>query len=242
MCILQILISLTFLIIASAYDLKTREVPNKIWVIFMPLSIIITASRIVARPEELWLSLASIAIATTIALTVFYLGLYGGADAKALMTLAVTHPTYLSQALVLPFLPLSAFQNSLVLMALMCPVVLARNLRRKLKTGRPLFEGLEREPVMKKAGALLFCMKKSKSEIKSYDVLAERLEPAGTEVRRTLKIFQKVKEDDTVTDETIPEEVFVTYSLPMLPFLTVGYLLAISVGDLILQLVAFFLS
>jgi len=241
MGILQILLSLTFLTIASAYDVKTREVPNKIWIVFMPLSIVVTVFRISTNPEELWLSLVSIVVTTVIAVAIFYLGLYGGADAKALMTLAVAHPTETSQILVLPVLPLSAFQNSLLLMAFMCPIALVRNLYWKLRVGRPLFRGLEKEPAWKRTAALFLCVKKSKSRIKPYDTLAERLEPAGVELQRTLRIFQRVKEEDTVIDETIPEEVFVTHSLPMLPFLTLGYLLAISVGDLILHLVAAFL-
>jgi hypothetical protein len=66
------------------------------------------------------------------------------------------------------------------------------------------------------------------------------LEAKGEETRRTLKIFQRVREEDTAIDETIPEESFITYSLPMLPFLTLGYILAITIGDSILNFIAIF--
>ena len=68
------------------------------------------------------------------------------------------------------------------------------------------------------------------------------MEAKGEETRRTLKIFQRVREEDTAIDESIPEESFITYSLPMLPFLTLGYVLAITMGDLILQMVTVFLG
>jgi len=238
---LQSLLSITFLTIASAYDLKTREVPNKIWVIFIPLSIITTTARLLTDPNQFTLTLISIAITALISIVIFYLGLYGGADAKALITLAIAHPTPSNQGLVLPILPLTTFNNSLILMVLTIPAALVRNLYWTKKSHRPLFHGLEKEPAWRKVAALLLCIKKSKSEIKPYNIPAERIETIGGEMKRTLKIFQRVKEEDTSIDDTIPEDVFITYSLPMLPFLTIGYIVAITIGDLIFHTIRIFL-
>jgi hypothetical protein len=171
------------------------------------------------------------------AVIIFYVGLYGGADAKALITLAIAHPTNPSQLLTNPILPISAFNNSLILMVLTIPIALIKNLYWQKKNNKSLFEGLSHEPLWKKMVVLLVCIKKSKSEIKNYHVPAERYENVE-EKRRTLKIFQRVYQDDITIDDTVPEEVFVMYSLPMLPFIAIGYLLSITMGDMILLLIS----
>lgn len=235
---MRIFLSLAFLAVASVYDLKTREVPNKIWIVFIPFSIIATIVYTLANPNQFYLTLASITITTLIAVVIFYAGLYGGADAKALITLALTHPTQSNSSFILPILPLTAFNNSLVLMVLTLPISLFRNLYWKIKNHQPLFKELDREPTWKKAAALILCIKTSKSKIKPYHIITERIEIKDGETKRTLKIFQKVREEDTIVDNTIPEYAFVAYSLPVLPFLTLGYILTITTGDLILHLTA----
>jgi preflagellin peptidase FlaK len=232
----QILLSLTFLSIASIYDLKTREVPNKIWLIFIPLSSILTIIQILNEPSQIYLVLASIVFTSLIAVIIFYVGLYGGADAKALITLAIAHPTNPSQLITNPILPFSAFNNSLILMVLTIPIALIKNLYWQKKNNQSLFKGLGHEPLWKKMFALLVCLKKTKSEMKNYHVPAERYKIVGGK-RRTLKIFQRVNQDDFVVDDTVPEEAFVIYSQPMLPFITLGYILAIIWGDLILHII-----
>ena len=235
---MRALLSLTFLIIASIYDIRTREVPNKLWVIFLPFSIIATIAYAVANPSQIYLILASISITVIMAVMIFYMGLYGGADSKALIMLALTHPTQLDGSLVLPFFPLSAFNNSLVLMILMLPLSLMRNLYWTFILKRPLFEGLEAERAWKKAATLLFCVKSSRSNVKPYHQLAEKIGTENGQTRKTLQIFQRVREEDAVEDESILGDVFVVYSLPMLPFLGLGYVLAMTVGDIILRLTA----
>lgn len=242
MLILQIVLSMTFLSIASVYDLKKREVPNRVWEIFIPLSIINTAVNLLNNPSLLNITVISIAITVLIAFAIFYLGLYGGADAKALINLAIAHPAQSSPVLALPLLPLSVFNNSLILMALSIPAALARNLYWAKKNRRPLFKGLEKEPSWKKALALFLCLKKARSEIKRYHIPAEVFEEREGEKVRTLKIFQRIPEEDTIIDATTPEDTFVAYSLPMLPFLTLGYFIAITMGDLIFHLITIMLS
>jgi preflagellin peptidase FlaK len=238
MNLLQILVSLTFLTIASVYDLKTMEVPNKIWAFFLPVSLITTTVHMLNNPNHFPLTLASIAITTIIALTIFYFGLYGGADAKALITLSVAHPITSSPTLIFPLIPLITFNNSLLLMVLMLPVAFIRNLYWKFQNRQTLFQGLEREPFWRKIAALFLCVKTSKSKIKPYHMLAETFNHVDGELYRTLKIFQRVEEENSsISDAFLPESVFIVYSLPMLPFLTLAYILSITVGDLILHLI-----
>ena len=234
---ISIILSLAFLIIASIYDLKSREVPKKIWVFFIPVSIVTTIAQLIANPNQIYITLASITLTTLIAFAVFYTGLYGGADAKGLITLSLAHPTQSqNKSLILPTLPLSAFNNSLLLMVVTLPLSLIRNIYWKIKNNQPLFKGLEREPIWKKVAALIFCIKTPKSKIKPYHILTERIEIKDGKPKRILKIFQKVKEENTMIDDTVPDDAFIAFSLPMLPFLTLGYLVAVTLGDLILHL------
>ena len=107
---------------------------------------------------------------------------------------------------------------------------------------KSLFQGLEKEPNWKKVAALLFCIKTETSKIKPYHILAEKRIYLNGEAQRTLKIFQKVPEEDVKIDNTLPDDVFVVFSLPMLPFLTIAYILSIVSGDLILHLLTILLS
>lgn len=238
----QFLLSFTFLSIASAFDLKNREVPNRIWLIFLPISIGTTAFNFLLHPNLILLSLISITITSTIAITIFYLGLYGGADAKALITLCVSHPISTSLLLPFPFLPITTFNNSLVLMILTLPFALIKNIHWKITRNRSLFLGLENEPIWKKMGALIFCVKTDRLNIRPYQIIAERSITINGESARSLNIFQKIPEEDTTIDETFPEEVFTVFSLPMLPFLTIAYILSITVGDVIFNLITILLS
>ena len=242
MTIFQVFLTLTILIIASAFDLKTREVPNRIWIISFPISIITISTHLLSNPDQLFISLVSVAITTTIAIAIFYLGLFGGADAKALITLSIVHPISTNSLLSIPLLPLTTFNNSLILMVLTAPLVFIRNIYWKMTRHKSLFQGFEKDPIWKKGAALLFCIKKTKSEIKPYHTIAETRMSHNGEVYRTLNIFQRVSEEDTKIDDTLPDDIFVVFSLPMLPFLTFAYVLGISVGDLILHLLTIFLN
>ena len=83
--IISVLVVLTFLGYGSWSDIKMREVSNTVWLLFAPIGATLTAARLYSSPELLWISLASIIIATSFALLLFYTGVFGGADAKGLI-------------------------------------------------------------------------------------------------------------------------------------------------------------
>ena len=126
-------------------------------------------------------------------------------------------------------------------MVLMLPLSLVRNIYWTIKNHRPLFQGLEGEPIWKKAAALILCIKISRLNVKPYDMIAEKIKTENGQTKKTLKIFQRISEESAVED-IVSEDVFVLYSLPMLPFLFIGYILSISTGDLILRLLSVILK
>lgn len=238
MAFLQMLISGTMLGIASFLDIRTREISNKLWLAVLPFSTLVTSLTIVTDLTQVPLIVISIAITSGIALLIFYLGLYGGADAKALISLSIAHPTASIPPLHTPLLPLTTLTNSLLLMLLSTPIALIKNVYWKRATRRALFDGLEHEALWRKIAALFLCVKVSNASIKPYHMIAEQqLE----EDIRQLKLFQQIADEDTLVDEKVPEFVFIAYSLPMLPFILAGYLISLTIGDLIFHLLTLIL-
>ena len=50
--------------------------------------------------------------------------------------------------------------------------------------------------------------------------------------------LQQIVDEDTMVDEKVPEVVFIAYSLPMLPFILAGYLISLTIVDLIFHFLA----
>ena len=76
---------------AALLDYKTSEVPNKIW-IYAPTGLCLTLIEICYIPSLLIPALISLVFTIPIAFLLFYIGGFGGADAKALITIAVSFP------------------------------------------------------------------------------------------------------------------------------------------------------
>lgn len=79
---------------AAYSDYKTGEVTNKLWLYAITIGAPLTALTVTLNPQQLTLTLLSIITSVTLALTLFYLNAWGGADTKALITLAVTMPLH----------------------------------------------------------------------------------------------------------------------------------------------------
>lgn len=108
------LISIPVFIALSVTDIKTRRIPNRVWPPLVALGVglicvdiwhALTTPLVSATP---YLIQSGISIGFTIALAygLWWLGGFGGADAKALMALGIlfpTYPTYLTPTATLPF-------------------------------------------------------------------------------------------------------------------------------------------
>jgi len=93
--ILAILL-LTYLIIASVYDIKTREVPNWLPYSLIPLAFIlkIIQSIISHSLSPLFYTVVTFAIFWAISLLFYHTKQWGGGDAKMFMTIGAALPTY----------------------------------------------------------------------------------------------------------------------------------------------------
>lgn len=232
-------LSLALLAVSSYCDYKTRRVPNLVFKVFMPAAAVLTLVDIFLAANfqtRLITFGAYTAIAFAIFYAVGYVGLFGGADAKILMglSLAVPWPLVAIRPVLgteFPILSVSVFNNTLFFAVAALPYALVSNIVWKVRTGLSLFGGLEEESLVKRVGVVLFCVKKERSKVRPYDLIAER---SGK-----LTLFNRVQEEDLSPEElrSLPENVFVTFSLPLVVFIAVGFVATIFIGDLIIFLV-----
>jgi len=243
--VVKVGVGLAFLLWASYHDWVRREVPNIVWKVFFPVALVLTVfeSYTLGFPTALnLLQIVSVGLSVGIFIIIFYLGLWGGADSKALIGLAVLFPLppLLADPLLgytLQVFPMVVFLNALLLSLAGIPYAVVRNLAWRRRTGRGLFEGYEGESLLRKVGALLLCVKVRAADVKPYDMLAEEPSADRGGGQRRLVLFRKVEEDyHPPKAEELPSDVFITAALPMLIFITLGFMTAFVLGDVIFWL------
>ena len=227
---------------ASLFDLRDREVPDVLWALAIPPLAFLTALWLLENPELAPVALLSILLAVLLAGLIYYTGLMGGADAKALVLVALACPLKGPWAILTghPFTPLATFSNALLLSALTSVCLLAKNLAWKARTGLPLFEGL-RAPLAVKALVLLTGFK-----MRTRDVLEGRKhvfplevvrEDGSRELSPALKVdalYERLGELREAGDPALlPEYIWVSPGLPMVAFLTAGFIMAFFLGDIL---------
>lgn len=261
----KILLSLAFLAYASWSDYKTREVSNTVWVFFAPVAFALTFT-------ELFLFNFSMmpfyglcfGLTTAFAIILFYTGGFGGADAKALMCLALALPFYPPQEPLTPlsgevspimqlFFPLTVFSNSVLLAALTAIYMLFHNLLWQRKTGKKLFEGEQKsESIGKKILVLItgfkIPIKRLKEKWHLYPM--EDVEKRENRTERKLVALPKDEGRDAIVKRLteaveageIQDMIWATPGLPMLIFITIGLIIALFFGDMVWVLVRLLLG
>jgi preflagellin peptidase FlaK len=248
--IARTVLCLSFLIYASWSDYKTREVSNKVWIIFGPIALILTGLQFVLfSPELLVTYVLAFAITTTLGFAIFYVGGFGGADAKALMCIALALPVFPSSILPLPkglfspIFPLTIFTNSVLFGALSVFYALFRNI---IWTGvhkKSVFEGLQKESFGRKVVALVSGYKIGLTKFEHghmYPLEDVEVTEDGTKKRKLL-VFPKDEEredivariKDNIKEQNLDETVWATPGLPLLIFVTLGLIVALTYGDIV---------
>lgn len=260
----KVCLTLFSFLYASWSDYKTREVSNSLWILFAPPAFALTFA-------ELFLDLSALSffglcfgLTAAFAIILFYAGGFGGADAKALMCLALALPFYPQELFSNPlsgeispfmqrFFPMTVFSNAVILAALTAIYLLAYNLVWWWKTGKALFEGEQKsESIGKKILVLLTGYKVSIEKVKEkwHVYPLEDVEKTEKGVKRKLVLFPKDEDRNAVVErleETarkgeIQEKVWATPGLPMLIFITIGLVIALLYGDIVWNLVRFLLG
>jgi len=260
-------ISLLFLFYASWSDYKTREVSNSVWILFAPLAFALTFIEIyVYEFSQLSLILPlygmCFGLTTAFSIVLFYFGGFGGADAKALMCLAITlpfHPENLAGPLFIEvspisqaFFPITVFSNSVVLAASTAIYMLLRNIFWHQKTSKKFFEGEHiNESIGRKLMVLATGYRVSIDRLKKKWHLypLEDVESTENGLERKLVLLPKDEGRNAIVKRLakaaengkIQKDVWATPGLPMLIFITTGLIIDLLFGDIVWICVTFLL-
>jgi len=250
---------------ASWSDYKTREVSNSVWILLAPPAFALTfAELLLFDSSALPFFCLCFGLTSAFAIILFYAGGFGGADAKALICLALALPFYPSELLkplmgeaspiMNLFFPITVFSNSVILAALTAIYLLFHNILWRIRTGNQLFEGEQRKASIGKRLLVLatgykVSIEKLKEKWHIYPLEDVENTEEG-ETKRKLLVFPKDEEREAIVKrlekavETgkITEKVWATPGLPMLIFITAGLILALVYGDVVWALVKLFMG
>jgi preflagellin peptidase FlaK len=217
------------------------------------------------EPSQLPFYGLSFGVTVGLALLLFYVGGFGGADSKAFMCIALALP-FAPLALFTPLIveaisptsqiifPITIFGNAVLFAAASCIYMILRNLVWHKKTKTKMFQGtLQSESIPKKLIVLITGYKMSISKVKEkwHIFPLEDIEVDMVNLKRKLIV---VPHDDegreeiverlskAVEDGKISVYVWATPGLPMLIFVTLGLVVALFVGDFVWLLVRFILG
>jgi hypothetical protein len=209
-----------FLSLASYKDIKTREIKNWIWIVLSSIGVGILLIQYFTEGIVLT-RLLGIPLMIAFAYLFFFFKILAGADAKALIALALLAPIWPKLGSfpffpsILPF-PFVVFVNSICLVIPFMIVLCFYNLIRGNREFPYLFFGYK-VPVEEA----------KKSFVWPIEVIKNG--------KRKLALFQK--EDKKANLENLKalrkEEVWITTELPFALFLLIGFILTHLVGDLI---------
>jgi len=247
--LLRVAVVISFMLYASWSDIKTREVSNKVWAVLGPVGLALTLIQMFLTGSYLMLDDFALAflITTGLAIGLFYLGFFGGADAKALICLSVSLPFIPNEFFspffsLIPFLPISVFFNAILTSISVALYALLRNVF-WVASGKPLFEGLKSEPLSKKLASLFTGYKVKVADLdKIYLYPIEKIEETPEDgITRKFQVFVQAEAEREAAVNKIEEfskrglvkEVWVTPALPFLVFITVGLFASLLFGDII---------
>jgi preflagellin peptidase FlaK len=261
----KVTLSLAFLLYASWSDYKTREVSNRVWAFYAPLALFLSITELLLyEPTKLPFFGLSFGVTAAFAILLFYTGAFGGADSKALMCIALALP-FFPETLFKPIFasgisplaqnlfPLTIFSNAVLFAAASGIYMLLRNLIWRIKTGKKIFEGtLGAESIGKKILVMITGYKVSVAKLKErwHVYPMEDVEEGKAALKRKLVVVPKDEGRDEIVERLsnavkngkIDDFVWATPGLPMLIFVTIGFIVALSIGDIVWLLVSFVLG
>jgi len=259
----RIILSLSVLLYSSWSDYKTREVSNRVWMLYAPTALaLILAELLMYDPSRLISFGLSFGITAVIAVLLFYTGGFGGADSKALMCIALALPfsvgTLLAPVipsgespLALNLFPLTVFSNGVLFAAATGIYMIIYNVVWHAKTGKKLFEGaLAKESVGKKFLVMITGHKVPLQKLEAtwhiYPMEDIQHETAENSPKRSLIVMPRDEGRNEVVNHLadaaeageIDKNVWATPGLPMLIFITAGLVVALLFGDVVWILIS----
>ncbi len=246
---IRIILSIVMLGYAAFSDVKTREVSDLVWVVFGGVAVLIDGAELFTGALGWEILVVGLAFSTVFSLIVGYLGFFGGADLLAFVAIALLNPVPpigVFSPILFPstLFPLTIISNSILVGASTAIGVLILNLTSSGHTG--LFEGYQSTGLGTKALLLFTGRKKEVEKVRGppFEYPLERMNEEGSVSLRlrpdladdsaALAIFEDLRSHRR-------KRVWVSYSLPFLLILCIGFVCSIIFGDFALKIVSIFL-
>ncbi len=244
--LLKVLLCMPFLIYACYTDIKCRRVSNQVWVVMLGVFSPIIIYEIITYGLSyiMWIAISFILIFIFVYI-LFYVGAFGGADAKALMALAIIFPLYPalmigSYTFPLEGIPpislftLTLFGNSVLLTVIVPIGLFFYNLT------RPQLSETIKKPQYMFIGYR--CDIDNLENLKHVRLL-ETVEEVDEIVKTKYSRGGGTIDEDSIksirkyaTKGQIGNKIWVTPGLPFIIPITAGFLSAIFYGDLIFKI------
>jgi hypothetical protein len=243
----SISVSIAILAFAAWCDLKTREVPDKVWLVYGPVGAAFTLYRLWLEPTLLILTIASIGLSILLAFGLVLFGLTGGADGKALICLGLTLPLPPESFNPIlgyfhPFFPILVVITGYLASISVAFWMLGRNLTLWIRLRSGMFQGLEGEPGWKKTFAFFTGFPTQLSQLRSTFYLYP-MEKVVEDKNGAHRAFEMYSDPDVDRDQVVsefeeslkkvgsPDMVWVTPGLPLLVFILIALVIALTFGD-----------
>lgn len=217
------------LAIASILDLKSREIPDKVWVTFAGIGATIMILELIDNPRQadniapfmIQYGLG-IGLISGIGYATYKTGLFGGADPKALVAIAVILPSFDSAFQLHELTALTVLSNALIISISGMLYNVVRNTI-SVTRGISIFEGVSENRIKK---ALAFTVGfYSQSSGRFLFAMEERDERGEKKFR-----FNPSSYDEFETDG---RKKWVTQALPFILYIGIGFAVMLYVGDLL---------
>jgi len=247
--VFRILLSVAILGYASWVDLKTREIYDLVWIVSGAAGLLLGLYEVYLGEVTLIGLAFPVLFSAALSALLGRVGLFGGADVWAFITLSIIHPSrpgypWPLLGIVSVIYPLSIFSNSAIAGASFALVLLARNIVTML-AGGPLFEGISSDSSWRKLVVMFTGVKLRLDSVRGppfqYPLECPQGEGGG---ERRLILMPDINDDDTAREifrrleEGGVEEAWVSNTLPFLVFIAIGYVLTVLLGDIVLYLLS----
>jgi len=214
---LRIITAIAMLGYASYTDVTKREVSDYVWIVFGALSVVL-----LFLEPQFWQALTNVGISLIVApivLIIWRLGMFGGADAFAIIVLALLVPQItMSENTITPFTILT---NAVIISIIPFFVNLIRNLI-AIGNKNDIFEGFSE--TRKKRIIALFIGYKAKNPKYSFSIEKK----VGKHKKLNLVMHHAEYAEFCEKPNT-----WVTPGIPYMLFITAGFLFQLFYGDII---------
>ena len=217
---IRIVLALGMLFIASVVDVRKREINDILWIGFGGV-----AALLFFLSGDFWHTFATLGISliiVPIALLVWRVGVFGGADALCLIVLSALAPMMTWSASVIT--PFTTLTNAALLSITPIFVNIIRNLI-AISKKEDIFKGIDASKTHK---AIAFCIG-YRAKNSKYNFSIEKME--GT----TKKLDFSFKHAENTSFSTT-SDTWVTPGIPYILYITGGFIIQILYGDIIFNI------